>query len=168
MDNENDVMKIDHFSIEDTALDTLDKFNITQPVVDVIYVSNEFGVNVEEVEMPEKYRDVAGFYDANKKTIYISKNDPPERKQFSIAHELGHIILGHRNYEVLFRVPHKEALYPKEEREANSFAAHLLMPDFMIKEYLKKYNLTKNDYIRMAKIFGVPVIAMKHTLEYLR
>ena len=42
------------------------------------------------------------------------------------------------------------------------------MPDFMIKEYLKKYNLTKNDYIRMAKIFGVPVIAMKHTLEYLR
>lgn len=160
--------KINHQFIEGQALDVLERYNISEPVVNVVKIAKESGLGVEEIAMPERYSDVAGFYDDKKKTIYINKDDSPVRKQFSVAHELGHIFLGHKNYSVLFRVPHEKALYSKEEREANSFAAHLLMPDFMVKEYLKKYNLTKTDYARMAKIFGVPNSAMKHTLEYLR
>lgn len=161
-------MSIDHLSIEDKALDVLDRYNVSEPVVDVIKIAKGEGINVEEIQMPEKYAGVAGFYDENKRTIYVNREDGPVRKQFSIAHELGHFFLGHKNYDVLFRVPHEKAIYPDGEKEANSFASHLLMPEFMVREYLKKYNLTKNDYVRMSKIFGVPITSMKHTLEYLR
>jgi hypothetical protein len=42
------------------------------------------------------------------------------------------------------------------------------MPEFMVREYLEKYNLTKGDYVQMAKIFGVSYSGMKVTLERLR
>lgn len=158
---------IDHIYTERLALDALDQFDITDPVVDALKIAKGVGVAVEEIPMAGKLSNVAGFYDGKKKIIYLNKDDTPVRKQFSLAHELGHIFLQHKNYDALFRIPHKEALYSKEESEANSFAAKLLMPDFMIKEYLQKYNLTKGDYSTMAKIFGVPKSAMKHTLEHL-
>jgi len=41
------------------------------------------------------------------------------------------------------------------------------MPDFMLKKYLKKYNLTKSDHLEMAKIFGVSDSGMEHTLLHL-
>lgn len=159
---------VDHFSIENKALDVLDRFNISEPVVDVVKITEESGIKVKEVQMPEKYSDVAGFYNEAEKVIYVEINDKPVRKLFTIAHELGHIFLGHKNYDVLFRIPKENALYSKEEMEANSFAAHLLMPDFMVKDYLKKYNLTKGNYVEMSKIFGVPIVTAKMTLEHLR
>jgi len=159
---------VDHFSIENKALDILDRFNIDEPVVDVIKIAEESGIKVKEVRMPEKYSDVAGFYNETEKVIYIEKDDNSARKLFTIAHELGHIFLGHKNYDLLFRIPKENAGYSKEEVEANSFAAHLLMPDFMVKDYLKKYNLNKEDYVEMSKIFGVPIVTAKVTLEHLR
>ena len=160
-------MDIDHFSIENKALDVLDRNNITKPVVNVAKIAENVGFSVKEIEMPKEYAGVAAFHDNAKKVIYVAVKDPPTRKMFSIAHELGHIFLGHKNYEVLFRIPKTEGTYPKNESEANSFAAHLLIPTFMVREYLDKYNLTKGDYVKMSNIFGVPVVAMKETLEYL-
>ncbi len=93
-------------------------------------------------------------------------DDSGSRKSFTIAHELGHIFLEHKNYNVLFRIPKKDSRYGAEEMAANSFAAHLLMPDFMLREYMKKYNLSKLDYKVMADIFGVPLSAMRPTLEH--
>lgn len=163
-------MDINHSAIENKALDVLDQFNITEPVVNAVEIAEKSGIGVKEARMPEKYSNVAGFYDKNDNVIYVNKEDPPTRKLFTVAHELGHIFLKHENFNVLFRITKKdtpEPSYPKEEREANSFAAHLLMPDFMLREYLDKYNLTKNDYVQMANIFGVPISAMKPMLEYL-
>ncbi len=160
-------MNIDHIAIENKTLDILDQYNITEPVVDVVKIADDNKIKIEEIKMPEKYSGVAGFYDKNKKIIYVNIEDKPVRKQFTIAHELGHVLLGHKNYDVLFRIPNETARYSKDEREANSFAANLLMPEFMVKEYLNKYNLKKGDYVKMSEIFGVPVTAMKVRLERL-
>jgi Zn-dependent peptidase ImmA (M78 family) len=163
-------MSINHGKIENLTLRILDGYNITEPVVDISKIVKDKGVEIKEVEMPPKYLDVAGFYDDKNKIIYVNINDKPVRKLFTIAHELGHIFLGHKNYSVLFRIPKvkEEEDYSEEEKEANSFAAHLLMPDFMLRDYLEKYNLSREDYKKMAEIFGVPVVSMKSQLEYLK
>jgi len=161
---------INHDEIAGKALSVLDQFGITEPVVDAVKIANGFGIQVKEISMPPKYAaDVAGFYNEKDKTIYVQTTDKPWRKLFTVAHELGHLVLGHKNYEVLFRVQRKDETYPYRqiESEANSFAASLLMPDFMLKKYLKKYNLTKSDHLEMAKIFGVSDSGMEHTLLHL-
>ena len=158
---------VDHSKIQDKALDVLEQFGITEPVVDVLKIAQQSKIDIKEIKMPDKFFEVAGFYDKANRTIYVSELGPPQRKLFTIAHELGHIFLNHDNFSVRFRLPKENKEYPKEETEANSFAAHLLMPDHMIKEALYKYRLTRGDYVQMAKIFGVPVAAMRDTLTYL-
>jgi Zn-dependent peptidase ImmA (M78 family) len=160
-------MHINHNEIENKAWDVLDAYNINKPVVNVAEIAKGEGIEIKEIEMPKGYDGVAGFFDKAKKIIYVNVDDVPARKLFTVAHELGHIFLEHKTYSVLFRVPRKDVNYSKEEKEANSFAAHLLMPRFMLREYLQKYNLARSDYKVMADIFGVPVTSMKPSLEYL-
>jgi len=161
-------MPINQDKIEISALKVLEANDITEPVVDVAKIAKSEGIEIKEINMPKDYESVAGFYDKKAKVIYIEKNDSPERKLFSIAHELGHVFLNHQHATVLYRITREEGQYPQEESEANSFAAHLLMPDFMVRDYLERFNLSKSDYRVMASIFGVPMSSMKHTLEWLK
>lgn len=59
--------------------------------------------------------------------ILVSDRVPPERQRFTVAHELGHILLGHvGKYRLVNREPD-----PKDnpiERAANVFASRLLAP----------------------------------------
>lgn len=55
--------------------------------------------------------------------IFLNRNQPADRQRFSLAHELGHI--------VMHRVPS-----PEMEDEANAFGAALLMPAREIRSYL--------------------------------
>ena len=158
-------MPINHKEIENKALDVLDRYSITEPVVNVEQIAEGEGIKIKEIVMSADHNDVAGFYDDDEKTIYVNVVDKPGRKLFTVAHELGHIFLGHANYSVLYRVPREGVTYTGKEKEANSFAASLLMPEFMIRNYLEKYNFNVSDYVEMSKIFGVPIMAMKSTLE---
>ena len=55
--------------------------------------------------------------------IFLNRNQPADRQRFSLAHELGHI--------VMHKVPS-----PTMEDEANAFASALLMPAREIRPYL--------------------------------
>ena len=154
--------------IERIAWDVLDNAGIEEPVVNAVEIAKKQNISVKEIEMPKEYSDVAGFYSEEEKIIYVAKDDKPVRKLFTVAHELGHYFLGHKNYSVLLRIPKADAVYSKEEKEANIFAADLLMPEFMVKEYLKKYDFSHSDYVKMSEIFGVPIQAMKNQLEYIK
>ena len=59
--------------------------------------------------------------------IYVSSEVSPERRRFTIAHELGHIILGHvGKYELVNREPSPDD--NPVEQAANVFASRLLSP----------------------------------------
>mgnify|MGYP001577598842 CR=1 FL=1 len=115
--------------------------------------------------MPGKLSRVSGFFDADSKTIYVNINDSLTRQNFTIAHELGHYILGHdtKEYGVLLRFPELNA---KEdvEKEANCFAANLLVPEKMLKEIMRSYSLDKKDVPILAQIFGVSNMVMEYRL----
>jgi len=98
--------------------------------------------------------------------LLIRRDDPPFRKKFTIAHELGHWVLanldnvqvrfGKANQRVLaFRTEHKRQT--TEEAWCNRFAASLLMPKEDIHRYLhslKEVNLL-DSIIRGPSIFRV-------------
>lgn len=62
------------------------------------------------------------------KVIYYNQNESANRQRFTIAHELGHHVLGHTMYGDMFRDIFKDGIYHPKEVAANSFAAEILMP----------------------------------------
>lgn len=97
-----------------------------------------------------------------------AKGVSPKRERFSIAHELGHIILhsGFLNPEEWETVPEGEGFYRlgtgRMEYEANDFAAALLMPaDIFTDDF---FNCTADGYVdieKLASIFDVSIEAAK-------
>ncbi|PTJ37537.1 hypothetical protein BU021_12265, partial [Staphylococcus simulans] len=90
--------------------------------------------HVEELSVEEKEMDnnISGYLENN--IIYLNSNHHENRKRFTMAHELGHFLLRHQG--VNYRTSKKE-IYEGlhdyiNEREANSFAAELLMPELQM------------------------------------
>jgi hypothetical protein len=80
--------------------------------------------------------------------IVVNKNHPKTRRRFTIAHELGHIVLhefraphADRSYKLRFRDGRSSDGSISEEIEANQFAAEVLMPRAMFLERIVKYGL---------------------------
>lgn len=83
--------------------------------------------------------------------LYILYDDAlsPERKRFTIAHELGHIIMKHSGF-------------PEDESSANVFASRLLMPACVLHECGVQ---TEEEIMQMC---GVSHTAAKYRLERLK
>lgn len=101
----------------------------------------------------------------NRARITVNSGQFGPRQNFTIAHEIGHYVLGHVNAGN--RLLRDEAsnfmtgVYLPVEREANSFAAALLMPERMINYAVSNgYNQLPN----LAALFGVSEVAMKWRL----
>lgn len=80
--------------------------------------------------------DVAGFYQYIKRhrCIYINSNLDECITRIVMAHELGHAIL-HRKENCYFIEDQTLFFTSRIEREANRFAAELLIPDDLIYQY---------------------------------
>ena len=70
-----------------------------------------------------------------KKIISINEFEPDYRQRFTIAHELGHIILGHEGISYRFSdvSKYKNTIDRMNEVAANKFAAELIMPEKLVK-----------------------------------
>ncbi len=70
-----------------------------------------------------------------------NESDPSVRKRFSVAHEIGHLLLGHPGQNSSFDLESKDLF----EVEANLFAAELLIPYDWIKKDLSGFNTNIKD-----------------------
>ena len=87
------------------------------------------------------------------------------RSRFTIAHELGHVLLGHVKHGCK---PLRDTSFPSHsldvnEIAANNFAAELLMPENMVRHYFK----AKPPLGKIAEVFGVSEAAMMYRLKNL-
>ncbi|HLP88195.1 MAG TPA: ImmA/IrrE family metallo-endopeptidase [Nostocaceae cyanobacterium] len=100
--------------------------------------------------------------------IGINANHHPNRQRFTIAHELGHFLL-HQTVSNIFidsslvflRDEKASEGTKRQEIEANTFAAELLMPELVLIE--KAHNLPLDDdqvVKKLADEFGVSVQAL--------
>lgn len=116
------------------------------------------------------------------KDIKINIDEPICRQRFTIAHELGHIILGHKG--ISFRdsnLQYKDFILRMNEVTANSFAAELLMPEILLRQALEttmtklNYNLNQLffdsdiDYLveSTSKLMNVSMTTFKYRLKNL-
>jgi Zn-dependent peptidase ImmA (M78 family) len=159
--------------VEKKAEEVLEKHKIFSAPVDPLVITYELGIDVNNAEFYDP--NVAGLI--KKKglddvQIFIKYDDHPNRKKFTIAHELGHYFLHLKdingefvdNDANFFRRPDNiSTVDQNREVEANQFAAALLMPQRLVyKEWEDCYSVNL-----MAEKFGVSRAAMGNRLTNL-
>lgn len=113
------------------------QLKIDGPVKDICKILEKNGVIIVEFDFGSSLFDGVSFISDNGYPIIIvNKNFSNDRKRFSIAHELGHIIM-HSAITNLYPD------YRNKEVEANIFASELLMPEIEIKNDLRNLKLTE-------------------------
>lgn len=85
------------------------------------------------------------------------------RNRFTIAHELGHVLLGHVNEGNPRELDTTFVNYNPVERAANIFAAELVMPEMKVKELFRGASSVQ----QLSEIFGVSNAAMSYRLQNL-
>jgi len=81
-------------------------------------------------------------------TIGYNQDQHRHRQRFTVAHEIGHFMMGHTNRNSAFDLDSKKP----EEIEANQFAAELLIPLSLLNKELKNGNKNVDN---IAKVFDV-------------
>lgn len=117
--------------------------------VDVKKVAEKFGLVVVEFDFVDS---ISGVLKKDRNVIGVNKKHSKVRQRFTIAHELGHFLLGHdigKNEDILDDDSEKPM---HKEREANIFASELLMPYELLAGEVKK---EKIDLKKLASIFDV-------------
>ncbi len=141
-----------------------------QHPVDVLAIASSLGVRVYDTEFanPEvsilvvtnRERVPRWVTPGERATLFVVKNKTPFQKALAIAHGLGHVVLGHVGEEGLWTdllrggVPYD----PQLEREADLFAAALLMPEDPFRRAWEAFAKRSISYV--AAVFGVPVNAV--------
>lgn len=150
------------------AREVLEGNFIVKPPVVAHQLAESYGLSVKYCVFNPQYADVAGFIDVEKNVIAVNGDEPRQRQNFTIAHELGHFLLGHletSEYTCLYRNPEKQVKTPIEQ-EANCFAANLLVPAPMLQEYVDDYPFATD--LQLSKIFGVSPDVIRVRKLYLR
>lgn len=111
--------------------------------------------------------------------IGVNKSHSFRRQRFTIAHEIGHYVL-HRDqaqlfidkdYRVFFRDERPQDAGDLRERDANAFAAALLMPRARVSRIAKSHHFELGDedgpVLELAKMFEVSSQAMTYRLANL-
>lgn len=131
-------------------------FGLFHPPVDVEMIARRMGVALVPASDPEWAGMV--YSEGNTATIWVRSTDPQPRRRFTIAHELGHLIL--HDEKTLFR--DATFLGSKAEAQANGYAAGLLMPLWMVTPHARRL---RYDVDALARLFDVSEQAMAIRLE---
>ena len=169
---------------EAEATDLLTKFKLNSKLpirVDSLAKSLRIEIKYERFD-----EDLSGVLvkEATRAVIGVNSSHAITRQRFTIAHELGHLVLGHegevfvdktlRNQAMVIRRDGKSSLgIDEDEVQANRFAAELLMPKDLIaaqaaKTLGKKSKLTPDELVQeLARTFQVSQQAMEYRLTNL-
>ncbi|MDP1973213.1 ImmA/IrrE family metallo-endopeptidase [Sediminibacterium sp.] len=135
--------------IEERAEKLLKDSNCFSIPVKLLDCASYLNIDIKEMDIEDS---ISGFVAINGKNVQIgvNKNHSSQRQRFTIAHEIGHFALHSQSEQLfvdkndnnaatyLFRDEKSASGEYIKEREANSFAAALLMPKKMINEEIVK------------------------------
>ena len=132
--------------------------------VDVIGMADAIGVACHSAYLED---DISGMLERVSEGVYkctYNASHPMTRQRFTVAHEIGHYML-HRKLlgdgvddNRAYRSTdagkyHNTAIGPKQETEANRFAAAVLMPTNLVKQKIAEdCDISDNDLSRVFKV----------------
>jgi Zn-dependent peptidase ImmA (M78 family) len=131
--------------IEEKVAELLSKHSIGEAPVRVEMLARAEGLQIIESAFDG---DVSGalLRSSGVAAIAVNSRQPPNRKRFTIAHELAHYLLAHTTedhvdwqFSILRRDEKSSDASDVREIEANAFAANLLMPKDFLRADLRRY-----------------------------
>jgi Zn-dependent peptidase ImmA (M78 family)/DNA-binding XRE family transcriptional regulator len=150
-----------HGDIERAALEIRKKWKLgIGPVPHLIELLEDNGFKIFEVDADEKFDGLSGFAeDIRIPVIAVLKKQELVIKRFTIAHELGHLLL---NFS--------DAKEKSSEKLCHAFAGALLLPkDVMFEELGQKRNkITEWELKKLKGIYGMSmqaIMARAHQLD---
>lgn len=146
-----------------------------EPPLDIEWLAEWLGIEVEVRPLPSK---VAGFYmrTKNRPHAVINSKDSPQRRRWTLAHEIAHHIMGMvTRVDSVFELYSKQSSSKKDqnphsidERACDRFTAELLMPAQLVKKLAAEVEHGRYDRTAiLAGKFEVSVTAMRIRLREL-
>lgn len=158
---------------KELAIDLLKSHNIRSSPVPVDKIAKAMGVQLKFSPLDDELSGMVFIKDGTP-IIGVNSLHHPNRQRFTIAHELGHLVM-HRNilenevhvdkqFKILMRDGVASSGTDTIEIEANKFAAELLLPSFLLDELLtREFDIDDEGPLEaLAKKFKVS----KQMLEY--
>lgn len=152
---------MDNLTLRTKVEKLLQKYGVITAPVRVEKIAKSLGAQLRYSPLDE---ELSGMIHIKGSTPIIGINSlhHPNRQRFTIAHEIGHLVL-HRNeiidsvhvdkkFPVLMRDQNSATGTERMEIEANQFAAELLMPFFLFAEMLKKKGFDIDDEEPLKKL----------------
>lgn len=136
------------------------ELSMNQPLPDLISILENIGILIIQIDNPDdRFRDFDGLSEIvnNIPIIVLLKDDDGARQRFTIAHELGYLVLEIKNEKL------------NEEKICNKFARTLLMPkDAVIKEFdSSRSSISYFELIAFKKEYKVSMQAIVYRLKEL-
>lgn len=158
---------IEYREIERQASAVLKRAGITEPPVDVATVAEALGIVLVRDPFPASVSGVLLMEPRQTPIIGVNTTEPRTRQRFTTAHEIAHFVRhsaqrvhydGPEN--IKFRLNSGEQKDDLQEKEANAFAASLLMPRAFLENdftWLEDDEITAKT---LARRYGVSEVAM--------
>jgi Zn-dependent peptidase ImmA (M78 family) len=167
---------------ERIAEDLIQSHRVATAPVDVTALARELDLRVIKEALPEDVSGVLLTRTGSPPTIVVNRAHHRHRQRFTVAHELGHFILGHhdqsqtgvhvdRGFRLVLRGPLAAAGVDAREIAANRFAAALLMPEALVRHEVAAQGSRPIDdqaVEHLARTFAVSEQAMHIRLTALR
>ena len=135
--------------------------------VDPVPIARRLGMNVVDSYLDPEVAGALVKETGRDAVILVNGADSPNRKRFTVAHEIGHYVKRSASPDAFEYVDRRDNLSAagtdQDEIYANEFAANLLMPE----EWVRKYTETTRSPAELAIVFGVSTDAMNFRLKNL-
>lgn len=120
----------------------------TDGIVGLIDLLESKGIKVIEIDSHPDFDGVSGIIDGKYYFIAVNRDYYPERKRFTLAHELGHLVLN---------------INPELDKEkiCHSFANEFLLPSEVFKAIMgdKRHDISLNELRAIQRAYGISVDA---------
>lgn len=142
---------MDETKMKEEVTKVLAETDLDVAPIAIVSIANFYGFSVYEMPMDDSISGLIMADDENikgfdtKQIIVVNSKHSSRRKRFTIAHELGHYIIQGKPSKCF---AHRDSgNYSSDERDANSFASALLMPEDEIKREVGNFKKAKiGDY----------------------
>jgi hypothetical protein len=136
------------------------------PPFDLDVLASEYG-ELEYLSLPHEVDGITiGIGSARRPRILVNASAPATRRKFTLAHELGHIVIPWHTGTIISHLNpnHSDAAYMQMESEANRFAAELLMPSDWLADQFENAGNVEAYFRIVQKIVGTSREATQYKL----
>jgi Zn-dependent peptidase ImmA (M78 family)/transcriptional regulator with XRE-family HTH domain len=133
-----------------------------EPIPNLVQLLEDHGVRVVEVDEPSRKFDGCQIEGHDAIATGLRPKLSVARKRFTIAHELGHVLLN--KWIRKFRLPDDEA-----DKKMNLFASEFLLPEAVLRRYFSqsRTSITIQELVTLKLRYGISIEAIVYALRAL-